>query len=218
MTEATRVITVQNGIDAVERLEPIIGRGRVVPGLAQIATVISEPGVIKHTSQFARFRCGYLDGHDDAPLKSFVEAAAASGIDFSISKEIEIELWQKFILLSGMSSITAGTRSAIGPLRDDPDIKAFLHDLLREAAAVGAARGIALAPNTADTILAHIEKTLPTGMKASMAHDLERGNRLELDWLAGKVVALGRELNVPTPASRAVYALLKTHRLGHPAA
>src|SRR5262249_57139984 len=41
---ATRVITVQNGIDAVERLEPILGRGRVVPGLAQIATVIGSPG------------------------------------------------------------------------------------------------------------------------------------------------------------------------------
>jgi 2-dehydropantoate 2-reductase len=49
----------------------------------------------------------------------------------------------------------------------------------------------------------------PPGMKASMAHDLERGNRLELDWLCGKTVALGRELGVPTPANEAVYAILK---------
>jgi len=53
-----------------------------------------------------------------------------------------------------------------------------------------------------------------SGMKASMAHDLERGNRLELDWLAGKVRALGRELRIPTPASDAVYTVLKLHRLG----
>jgi len=51
-------------------------------------------------------------------------------------------------------------------------------------------------------------------MKASMTHDLERGNRLELDWLSGKVVALGRELGVPTPANEAVYTLLKLHRMG----
>ena len=51
-------------------------------------------------------------------------------------------------------------------------------------------------------------------MKASMAHDLERGNRLELDWLTGKVRALGRELGVPTPASDAVYTVLKLHRMG----
>ena len=51
-------------------------------------------------------------------------------------------------------------------------------------------------------------------MKASMAHDLDRGNRLELDWLTGKVTALGRELKVPTPTSDAVYAALKPYRLG----
>ena len=51
-------------------------------------------------------------------------------------------------------------------------------------------------------------------MKASMAHDLERGNRLELDWLNGKVAELGRALNVPTPASDDVYSKLKSHRMG----
>ena len=61
-----------------------------------------------------------------------------------------------------------------------------------------------------EAVLAEIEP----GMKASMAHDLERGNRLELDWLAGKVRALGRELGVPTPASDTVYRVLKLHRMG----
>jgi 2-dehydropantoate 2-reductase len=38
-------------------------------------------------------------------------------------------------------------------------------------------------------------------MMPSMAVDLLRGNRLELPWLAGKMVALGREVGVPTPTS-----------------
>ena len=54
----------------------------------------------------------------------------------------------------------------------------------------------------------------PPGMKASMLHDLEAGNRLELDWLTGKIVALGKELGVPTPGSDAVYAAVKLHRMG----
>ncbi len=57
-------------------------------------------------------------------------------------------------------------------------------------------------------------ESAPFGMRASMAHDLERGNRLELDWLAGKVVELGRKFGVPVPANEAVYALLKPYRLG----
>ena len=44
--------------------------------------------------------------------------------------------------------------------------------------------------------------------------DLERGNRLELPWLSGKVVALGKELGVPTPANAFTCAALKLHQEG----
>ena len=83
-----------------------------------------------------------------------------------------------------------------------------------EAFAVGKARGIALDPAYVDERMNFLVNKVEPGMKASMAHDLERGNRLELDWLNGKVRALGRELGVPTPASDAVYTVLKLHRMG----
>jgi 2-dehydropantoate 2-reductase len=51
-------------------------------------------------------------------------------------------------------------------------------------------------------------------MKASMTNDLEAGRPLELDWLAGEVVALGRKYGVPIPAQEAVYAILKPYRSG----
>ena len=57
----------------------------------------------------------------------------------------------------------------------------------------------------------------PAEMMPSMAVDLLRGNRLELPWLAGKVVALGRELGVPTPTHATLYALLKPYVMGRPA-
>ena len=46
---------------------------------------------------------------------------------------------------------------------------------------------------------------------ASMAHDLIRGNRIELPWLSGKLVALGRELGVPTPVHSVLNAVLKPY-------
>jgi 2-dehydropantoate 2-reductase len=53
-------------------------------------------------------------------------------------------------------------------------------------------------------------------MKASMALDLERGNRLELPWLNGKVVELGRQLGVATPTHGMIYAMLKPYVMGKP--
>jgi 2-dehydropantoate 2-reductase len=210
----TRVITVQNGIDARERLEPILGRGRVVSGLAQIATVIGSPGVIVHTSKFALIRCGHPDGHADPTLAAFVEAAQAAKLDVALAADIEVELWIKFVFLSSLAAMTAATRLPIGPILADPDTRECLHNLLREVVAVGRAQGVALPPDHADKALAFADATLPRDMKASMAHDLERGNRLELDWLTGKVVELGRKRGVPTPTSEAIYAVLKLHRMG----
>src|SRR6266545_2565714 len=54
----TRVITLQNGVDSVERLQPILGKDNVVGGMAYIASVMSAPGVVTHTSEFAQMRCG----------------------------------------------------------------------------------------------------------------------------------------------------------------
>jgi 2-dehydropantoate 2-reductase len=84
---------------------------------------------------------------------------------------------------------------------------------MQEVVAVGRAGGVALPGDFALDRLAFADTT-PPGFKASLLHDLERGSRIELDWLAGKVVELGARLKIPTPANGAVYAALKLHRQG----
>jgi 2-dehydropantoate 2-reductase len=82
--------------------------------------------------------------------------------------------------------------------------------------AVGTAKGVALPADAVDKILDFIGHA-PPAMKASMALDLDRGNRLELPWLNGKVVELGRQLGVPTPTHAMMYAMLKPYVMGMPA-
>jgi len=84
---------------------------------------------------------------------------------------------------------------------------------MHETTAVGRAAGVGWPEDFATELERSIAALLPT-MKASMANDLEAGRPLELDWLAGKVVALGRKYGVPTPAQEAVYAILKPYRAG----
>ncbi|MBV8927119.1 MAG: 2-dehydropantoate 2-reductase, partial [Bradyrhizobium sp.] len=85
-----------------------------------------------------------------------------------------------------------------------------------EVIEVARAKGIALPADALGRTIDFIGHT-PPAMKASMALDLERGNRLELPWLSGKVVELGRELSVPTPTHDILYALLKPFIMGTPA-
>ena len=80
---------------------------------------------------------------------------------------------------------------------------------------MGRARGIPL-PADLEARTSRARATFPPEMMPSMAVDLLRGNRLELPWLAGKVVALGRELGVPTPTFDVMYAALKPYANGAP--
>jgi 2-dehydropantoate 2-reductase len=212
----TRLVTLQNGVDSVERIATVLGADKVVGGVAYIATVIASPGVISHTSQFAQMRIGRIDGASDATLKAFADAAKAAGVDIIVSDDINRDRWQKFAFLVGLSGITSATREPLGPLMADPDTKAFFRKLMLEVVAVAQARGVTLPEGFVDERMAFAE-TAPKTMKASMLHDLERGNRMELDWLAGKVLQFGREMSVPVPANEAVYTLLKPHRMGRSA-
>ena len=212
---STRVITFQNGIDSVERLQPIMGESQVVGGTTHMASVISSPGVIAHTSKFAQMRCGHTDKTGDPALAAFVELARAAGIDAALSEDINLDRWKKFTFLVGLSGATGTMRLPLGPILADPDTRAFFLALMQEVVAVGRASGVPLAPDFAQERLAFADTT-PPGFKASLLHDLERGSRIEAR-LARRQGggSLGRRLGIPTPANGAAYVALKLHRQGH---
>jgi 2-dehydropantoate 2-reductase len=209
----TRVITLQNGVDSVEWLVPILGEETTIGGTTYLVATIATPGVIRQTGTTARIRCGYPDRRPDPVLAGYVEQIRAANIDITLTDDIVLDIWKKFVLLSGTSGVTASTRQPLGVIRDDEDILAFLYKLMKETIAVGRAAGVEFPPDFASELQRSVAAFPPT-MKASMANDLAAGNRLELDWLAGKVVALGRKYGVQTPAQEAVYAILKPYRIG----
>ena len=209
----TRVITLQNGVDSYERVSSILGAEPTCPGTAYIAAVLGGPGLMLHTSKFATMRVGRMDGKPDAKLAAFVEAAKAANIDIQPQEDMNRERWQKFIFLSSMAGMNCMTRQPIGKVLADPDTRAFYRKLMEECLAVGQKAG-ARVPSSWVADRMSFSDNAPPGMKASMLHDLEAGNRLELDWLTGKIVSLGKELGVPTPGSDAVYTAVKLHRMG----
>jgi len=212
----TAVIPLQNGIDAAERLIPILGAGAVMGGVAQISASITAPGVIQQVGTFMRMIFGELDGKRSRRGEDFFALCQKAGFDVTLSEQILTDLWMKFILLACNASITAATRQPLGKLRDDPDLRPVMIAAFRETIEVGKARGVALPHDALEKILDFVGHA-PPAMKASMALDLERGNRLELPWLGGKVVELGRKLNVPTPTHGVMYAVLKPYIMGTPA-
>lgn len=204
----TAVASLQNGIECDDILAGIVGRERLIGGVANIAASIARPGVIHHLGTMQRIFIGEYGGAATPRLTALHDALLGAGVDAETSTDIERTIWEKFVFLVGLSATTTSLRTTIGPIREDADHRTMLREVMEETAAVGRARGVALAEGFAGDRMAFVDG-LPADMTSSMHHDLERGNRLELDWLGGAVVRLGDELGMPVPRNRAVYDALK---------
>jgi 2-dehydropantoate 2-reductase len=212
----TAVVSFQNGVAAADRVAAAYGKERALGGVANIGAVIEQPGVIRHTGTMAGLTFGELDSAITPRVQALADACARAGIQHKASDDIQKAIWEKYVFLVAASGMTALTRLPLGPIREDPDTRALAGQVMSEAAAVGRAKGVALDADLADKLLARLD-ALPREMVASMLGDLERGNRLELPWLAGDVVKMGKELGVATPANAFIYAALKLYIDGRPA-
>ncbi|HXZ54272.1 MAG TPA: 2-dehydropantoate 2-reductase [Burkholderiales bacterium] len=203
----TAVLSLQNGVIKDDILRRELGDAPVMGGVCYVATTIARPGVILQTGSMQRVVVGEYDGRPSERARALHEALQKAGADAELSADVRRAIWEKFVFLVGISATTTAMRSTIGPIRKNPRTRAFLHDVFRETVAVGRAHGIALPADYADACLARADG-LPEEMVASMAHDLQRGNRLEVEWLSGGVVQLGAKVGVPTPVNRAVWDML----------
>ena len=210
---ATTLISFQNGVLKDRYLGAAYDPARTMGGVGYVATTIDRPGVIRQTGPMQRLLFGEFDGSMSDRGRALLEACLAGGIKAELSPHILREIWQKYVFLVGLSGTTATIRKPVGPIRETPQTRAFLLDVMREVVAVGRAHGVDLAEDYAEVRLEFADE-VAYDMTSSMHHDLERGNRLEVRWLSGGVVELGRQKGVPTPLNRAIADILALHAQG----
>ena len=209
------VLSLQNGVIKDDILREIFPEKSIMGGVAYVATHIARPGVIHQTGTMQRIVVGEYDGRPSERSKALHEALLRSGVNAELSTDVRRSIWEKYVFLVGLSATTATTRRPLGAVMENPRSRAFLLEIMREVVRVARAEGVNLAEDYADQRLA-FAKALPYDMTSSMAHDLEHGNRLEVDWLSGGVVKLGKKAGVATPANEAVCAILAPHAEGRP--
>lgn len=202
------VLPFQNGVESIERIGAVVGAKQVMGGVAYIAATIAEPGVIVHTGQMARLRFGPVVPEQEVAARNFFDACKGAGIDAELVTDIRRALWEKFIFLVALSGVTSATRQPIGVIRADPDLRSTFEAAMREADAVGRARGVVLADDLIARQMAFGDG-LPAEMKASMLNDLVAGNRLEAAWLSGAVARMAKESGIAAPVNATLYAAVK---------
>ena len=202
----TVVLTLQNGVEAMDMVARHVGDDHVAGGAAYIVIVIDKPGHLRHTAAH-QIVFGERNGAKSSRLVAFEEAGTRAGFHAKASADIETDLWIKFVRLSTWSGMTTVTRSPMGVIREDPNLFAMMMSAIDEVIAVGRARGISFPANLVEETVKLIHK-FPGESKSSMFEDLERGRRLELPWLSGAVTRMGKEAGVPTPTHHFIATVL----------
>jgi 2-dehydropantoate 2-reductase len=214
LSPGTLVLPLQNGIDAAERLHARVPGARVLGGSARVVAALEAPGVVRADTPLGLV-LGALDAGDSAGASQAADALAVPGVKVSLSSDVRVPLWTKFVFICGFSGMTTICRTSIGPVLEAKESAAMLEAIMREVEALARARGVPLPPGVTAEQLAICRKMDP-GAPSSMLGDLQRGKRLELDHLNGAALRLADEAGVPAPCNGAVVAALRPWAHGPP--
>ena len=204
----TRVVPLQNGVDAIDDLAQVLGREHVLGGLCRVMAAIVAPGVIKIGGIEPLVVLGELDGAELAGnAGTLSQAFRAAGVIVQKAPDIQTALWEKLLFIAAVSGVGAVARANVGEIRQSPATRALLQQVMEEVAAVAAKRSVRLAPDIIPRTMAFIDG-MPGEGTASMQRDVAAGRPSELEAIVGSVHRLGSAAGVPTPATQFIYASL----------
>ena len=164
----TMIVPVQNGVTMADDLAPIVGADRAIGGLVFIASFITAPGIVTHMSAVDQLIFGELDGNVSPRVEAFLEVGLKAGFAARASDDITTELWNKFVLIGGFNPVACLSRQPVGPVHSDRDLRALFIRTMEEVAAVGRAKGVALAADIVEKTLAFSERAFSPESKPSM--------------------------------------------------
>jgi len=207
ISSQTCVLSLQNGVDAADRIGKTIGVDHVIGGATWISSAVEAPGMIKQVSQFRRIVFGELDGSLSERIQSIHKVLENIGVTVEVSENILKILWTKFVFISSASSFGSLTRLPMAEYRSIPETRAMIIGLMNEVEAVARAQRIDLDKDVVQKSLDFMDNTAPH-IKASMQLDVAAGRRTELESMVGVIGRKGRDFNVPTPIADFLYASL----------
>ena len=209
----TVIISTQNGVDSERLLADAFGAEHVLGCTAVVSAMITEPGVVNQAGGPGSLEIGELSGGPSDRVADLVGRFVETGLAAQAHNNIQLALWQKFIFICALSGMTALTRKPIGEIWAQPTTTEMYLQVLTEVATVGRAEGVDIPESTAADLLSGTQAREPF-IIGSMGHDLIAGNPIEIGLLNGRVVELGKQHGVPTPANFAIDAALRPHEAG----
>lgn len=205
--ENTMVLPLQNGADNADRLREILPHENVLAGLCKIVSKIEVPGVITHFEYEPEVVFGEYDNSKTERTKKLKGVFDKARFKNTLSEDIHLDIWKKFLFIATVSGMGAITRSPFGVMREDENIRQLLYQTATEIMTIANAKGIALTYEHVEMAMAIVDR-MDYNTTASMQRDFMEGKPSELQNFNGYIVEQGKELNIETPVNYFTYNCL----------
>jgi 2-dehydropantoate 2-reductase len=192
-------------VDPGRKQWDMLGPERAVGCVVFPAAEVVAPGVIRH-EHGRKFPIGEPSGERTSRIEQLHHLLTSAGLDAPIRDDIRDEIWLKLWGNLCFNPISALTHATVDVIAADHETRAICRSMMVEAKAIGERLGLHLRVD-ADRRIDGLGALGPH--KMSMLQDLERGRSMEIEPLVGVVQELGRLLDVPTPTTDVVLALMR---------
>jgi 2-dehydropantoate 2-reductase len=201
------ILSFQNGVDNPDRIHDAI-QLHPIPTAVYVAAEMTAPGRVTHTGRgdlVVGYRAGWPHQPDLEPIAAMFRHAE---VPCEISPDIAAELWGKMVVNCAFNAVSALTRAKYGRMFASEPVRTLCMRALAEAVDVGRAEGVSIAAEAAEQAALRISESM-AGATSSMAQDIARGRRTEIDSLNGYIARRGKALGVPTPVSEQLTAMIR---------
>jgi 2-dehydropantoate 2-reductase len=201
----TTVLSLQNGVDNIQKIDRVIGAGRTLGGVAYVGVSMEEPGVIRHASA-GELVIGEPDGSITPRVEQIAHAFSNAKVRVQISTNIAGRMWEKLLFNAAFNALTGLTHATVQEVLSDPVLTQLATAAALEVKTVADASGIVF---ERDPVVKTFELARRLGtFKTSTLQDLEAGKRTEVDAFNGVVAKTAEDVGVEAPVNRVLYGIL----------
>ncbi|MBM3532192.1 MAG: 2-dehydropantoate 2-reductase [Alphaproteobacteria bacterium] len=192
-------------LDPGDRLRTVIGRERVIGGIAWPASSIPSPGIVRISGHSRGTFFGRPDGRTTPELDALAEAFRKAGLPVTVTSKIRDFIWEKLAFNWSAGPMCVLTRSPVRATYEEPVLIETSRLLMAEAQALIKAMGC--------SIEFDVERVVGTNTKLahrpSVLQDLMAGRPMEIDALYSVPLEMAKSAGVAVPTMATLAALIR---------
>lgn len=209
--ENTLFLTLQNGLDNLEKIRLKIRMKQIIIGTTNNGSIFDRPGVINHTGKGNTF-IGGIDGKKTQRIIEIIKIFNQVSIKTFFSENILKEIWVKAIVNSSINPLTTFFETENGFLIENKILEKSVEKICEESTNIANTQGFKLSVegmiNNTKQVIVDTKHN-----KSSMLQSFLMSKNTEIDSINGKFVEIGKKYKVNFSLNEMLTYLVKAKYL-----